>query len=191
MPSTYRLTDPGEACPSTDRMEAYVRYCLVQNPGIFQNHFSENLPRMMATIPGQYDTQRGIDVIAVDGHRPRRRLWLFEISRGSRMGAASIKELPNRKYAGNKAQMSREWRRAAADLFLRRADSDKKLQVLFDVPGLNRDGLEQLFEDYFASHQAAVVVPAGCHVAGSDTGLQFADDVFTFSWLFARRPMDW
>jgi hypothetical protein len=191
MPSTYRLTDPGEVCPSGDRMEAYVRYCLVKNPGIFQNHFSENLPRMMATIPGQYDSQRGIDVIAVDGHRPRRRLWLIEISRGSRMGAASIKELPNRQYAGNKAQMSREWRRAAADLFLRRADSSKKLEALFDVPGLNREGLDQLFEEYFESHQAAVVVPAGCHVAGSGTGLQFAEDVFTFNWLFARQPMGW
>ena len=85
MPSIYRLTDSGEACRSTDRMEAYVRYSLVKNPRIFENHFSENLPRMIATIPGQYDSQRGIDVIAVDGNRPRRRLWLIEISRGSKI----------------------------------------------------------------------------------------------------------
>jgi hypothetical protein len=191
MPSIDRFRDLGEGFISTDRMEAYVRYCLVKNPGIFQNHFSENLPRMTATIPGQYDKQRGIDVVAVDGHRPRRRLWLFEISRGSKLGAASIKALPNRRYAGNKAQMSPEWRRAAADLFLQRVDSSEKLQALFDVPGLHREGLEQMFEDYFASHQAAVLVPAGCHVAGNDTGLQFADDIYTFNWLFARGQLDW
>jgi hypothetical protein len=188
MPPIYSSTDPGEVWPSTDRMEAYVRYCLVKNPGIFQNHFSENLPRMVATIPGQYDSQHGIDVIAIDGQRPRRRLWLIEISRGSKMGAASIKELLNRRYAGNRAQMSQEWRRAAADLFLQRLDSTKMLETLFDVSGLDQDDIEQQFEDYFESHQAAVVVPAGCHVAGNETGLQFADDIYTFNWRFARRP---
>lgn len=188
MPSIYSLADPGEVWPSTDRMEAYVRYCLVKNPGIFQNHFSENLPRMVATIPGQYDSQHGIDVIAIDGHRPRRRLWLIEISRGSKMGAASIKELLNRRYAGNRAQMSQEWRRAAADRFLQRLDSTKMLETLFDVSDLDQDDIEQQFEDYFESHQAAVVVPAGCHVAGNETGLQFADDIYTFNWRFARQP---
>ena len=188
MPSIHALNDLGEAWLSGDRMEAYVRYCLVKNPGIFQNHFSESLPRMVATIPGQYDSQRGIDVIAVDGHRPRRRLWLIEISRGSKMGAASVKELLNRKYAGNKAQMALEWRRAAADLFLKRSDSTRMLETLFDVSGLEREDLEQQFEDYFESHQAAVVVPAGCHVAGNETGLQFADNIYTFNWRFARRP---
>lgn len=187
MPSIDRLTDLGEGFLSTDRMEAYVRYCLVQNPGIFRNHFSENLPRMVATIPGQYNKQCGIDIFAVDGHRPRRRLWLIEISRGRENGAALEKELPIRVYAGNKAQMSPAWRRAAADRFLRRTDSSEKLQALFDVPGLNREGLVQLFEDYFESHQAAAVVPAGCHVAGNETGLQFAADIYTFKWLFADR----
>jgi hypothetical protein len=191
MPSIAGFTDRGAAFTSTDRMEAYVRYCLVQNPGIFRNHFSENLPRMVATIPGQYNTQCGIDVLALDAHRPRRRLWLIEISRGSERGAALEKELPNRLYAGNRAQMSPEWRRAAADRFLQRADSSLKLQALFDVPGLNRAGLVQLFEDYFKSHQAAVVVPAGCHVAGNDTGLQFAADIYTFNWLFADRRRGW
>jgi hypothetical protein len=191
MPSEYGFADPGEECPSTDRMEAYVRYCLVQNPGIFRNHFSESLPRMVATIPGQYNTQCGIDVIAVDGIRPRRRLWLIEISRGREKGAALEKELPNRIYAGNRAQMSLEWRRAAADRFLRRADSSEKLQTLFDVPGLRREGLEELFESYFDKHQVAVVVPAGCHVAGNETGLRFAADIYTFNWLFANRRAGW
>jgi hypothetical protein len=186
MSSSYSLKDPGEAWPSGDRMEAYVRYSLVRNPGIFENHFSENLPRMVATIPGQYDSQRGIDIVAIDGHRPRRRLWLIEISRGSKMGAASVKELLNRRYAGNKAQMAREWRRAAADRFLKRADSNDKLEALFDVPGVNREDLAELFEDYFDSHQAAVVVPAGCHVVGEGTGLRFAEDIYTFNWRFAR-----
>jgi hypothetical protein len=188
--SLYALNDPGEAWPSNDRMEAYVRYSLVRNPGIFENHFSENLPRMAATIPGQYDSQRGIDIIAIDGQRPRRRLWLLEISRGSKMGAASVKELLNRRYAGNKAQMAREWRRAAADRFLKRVDSSEKLEALFDVPGINREDLEELFEDCFESHQAAVLVPAGCHVAGNETGLVFAEDIYTFNWRFARRVAD-
>jgi hypothetical protein len=184
--SIYALNDPGEAWPSNDRMEEYVRYSLVRNPGIFENHFSESLPRMVATIPGQYDSQRGIDIIAIDGQRPRRRLWFLEISRGSKMGAASVKELLNRRYAGNKAQMAREWRRAAADRFLKRVDSNEKLEALFDVPGIDREDLEELFEDYFESHRAAVVVPAGCHVAGNETGLVFAEDIYTFNWRFAR-----
>ena len=164
-----------------------MRCCLVNNPGIFENHFCESLPRMTTTIPGQYDSQRGIDVIAVDANRPRRRLWLIEISRGSKMGAVSVKELLNRRYAGNRAQMSPEWRRAAADLFLKRADTTRKLQILFDASGLSREAIGKLFEDYFESHQAAVVVPAGCHVAGNETGLRFADDIYTFNWRFARR----
>jgi hypothetical protein len=185
MPSIDRFRDLGEGFISTDRMEAYVRYCLVQNPGIFRNHFSEKLPRMVATIPGQHNKQHGIDVFAVDGYRTQRRLWLIEISRGRVVGAALEKELPNRVYAGNKAQMSPEWRRAAANKFLRRPDSTKKLQALFDVPGLDREGLERLFEDHFQSHQAAVLVPAGCHVAGNETGLRFGADIYTFRWLFA------
>jgi hypothetical protein len=186
MPSTDRFRDLGEGFTSTDRMEAYVRYCLVQNPGIFRNHFSETLPRMVATVPGQHNKQHGIDVFAVDGCRPQRRLWLIEISRGRVIGAALEKELPNRRYAGNKAQMSPEWRRAAADKFLQKAaDSTRKLQALFDVPGLDREHLEQLFENYFQSHKAAVLVPAGCHVAGNETGLQFSGDIYTFRWLFA------
>lgn len=106
------------------------------------------------------------------------------------MGAASVKELLNRRYAGNKAQMAREWRRAAADRFLKRVDSSEKLEALFDVPGINREDLEELFEDYFESHQAAVLVPAGCHVAGNETGLVFAEDIYTFNWRFARRVAD-
>jgi len=198
--------DPGDLWPSRDRLEGYVRYCLVKNPGIFRNHFSQSLPRMVATIPGQYNTQCGIDVLAVDAHRPRRRLWLIEISRGRSVGAASIKELPPRVYARNKAQMSQAWRRAAADRFLETPASTKMLEKLFDVSGLNRDELLQLFEDYFdpdsdnsdrdddipkEPHRAAVVVPAGCHVAGSEAGLQFADDVYTFNWRFARGRRDW
>lgn len=206
MPSIDSPRDPGDVWPSRDRLEAYVRYCLVNNPGIFRNHFSESLPRMAATIPGQYNTQCGIDVLAIDSHRPRRRLWLIEISRGRRIGAGSIKELPARVYAGNKAQMSQAWRRAAADRFLETPTSTEMLQTLFDVSGLNRERLRELFEGYFEPkgddsdgdddipkepHKAAVVVPAGCHVAGSETGLQFADDVYTFHWLFARRRTDW
>jgi hypothetical protein len=94
--------------------------------------------------------------------------------------------------------MSPEWRRAAVDRFLGRGDSTKKLQALLDVPGLDRENLEQLFDDRFKTHKAAVLVPAGCHVAWEESELQarkkneeerkaelrFAADIYTFNWIF-------
>jgi hypothetical protein len=84
------------------------------------HHVAKGLPRMTATIPGQYDSQHGIDIIAIDAHNPRRRMWLIEISRGREMGAGLVKQLDKRKYAGYQSQMSYRWRRAAADLFLQK-----------------------------------------------------------------------
>jgi hypothetical protein len=178
--SAYPAKDPGKAWPSKDRLEAYVRDRLVQEPELFENHLFERLPRMTATIPGQYDSQHGIDIIAIDAQFPRR-MWLIEISRGREMGAALVKELQNRKYAGNQAQMSYRWRRAAADLFLRTPQSAQMLQSLFDVRGSDPGYVGRLFEHYFESHRAAVVVPAGCDVVGSNTGLRFSDDIYTFT----------
>jgi hypothetical protein len=181
-----------------DLLEGYVRYCLLNNPGIFQNHSLDPLPRMVATIPGQYNSQQGIDILALD---EQRQLWVIEVSRGRKTGAALIKELPERKYAGYKPQMSEEWRDAAATKFLKRPDSTKLLAKLFDVSGLDREELENLFDEKFKTHQKAIVVPAGCDVGPVETkaskknysppgerprskidvpGLMFDTDIYTF-----------
>jgi hypothetical protein len=48
---------------------------------------------------------------------------------------ASRKLTVMREIISKPPQMSQAWRRAAADLFLQRADSSEKLQALFDVQG--------------------------------------------------------
>jgi hypothetical protein len=187
--SAYPSSDPGKAWPSKDRLEAYVRYCLVNQPKLFENHVAKGLPRMTATIPGQYDSQHGIDIIAIDAHNPRRRMWLIEISRGREMGAGLVKQLDKRKYAGYQSQMSYRWRRAAADLFLQKnPKSTEMLQALFDMRGAERELVEGIFETYFELHRAAVVVPAGCDVVGSNTGLRFSDDIYTFTYTSNSPP---
>jgi hypothetical protein len=143
---------------------------------------------MTVTIPGQYDSQHGIDIIAIDTHIPCRRMWLIEISRGREMGAGLVKQLDKRKYAGNQSQMSHRWRRAAADLFLEKnPNSIEMLRALFDLRNAERGLIEQTFEVYFASHRAAVVVPAGCDVVGSNTGLRFSRDIYTFAYRNGSR----
>jgi hypothetical protein len=149
-----------------DLLEGYVRDCLLNNPGIFQNHSLEPLPRMVTAIPGQYNSQQGIDILALD---ERRQLWVIEVSRGRKRGAALIKELAEREYADYNPQMSEEWRDAAATKFLKRSDSNKLLAQLFDVSGLDREELENLFDEKFKTHRKAIVVPAGCDVAPVET----------------------
>ena len=182
-----------------DRLEEYVRYCLLNNPGIFQNHSLEPLPRMVTAIPGQYNSQQGIDILALD---EQRQLWVIEVSRGRKRGALLIKELAERRYAGHKPQMSEEWRDAAVTKFLERPDSTKMLEKLFDVSGLDREELENLFAGKFKAHRKAIVVPAGCDVGPVETkaskefyfrsgqeprnkidvpGLMFDEDIYTFN----------
>jgi hypothetical protein len=149
-----------------DKLEQYVRYCLIHNPGVFQNHSGDGLPRMVATIPGQYNSTQGIDIFALD---KRRQLWVIEVSRGRKSGALLIKELAERRYAGYKPQMAEEWRDAASTKFLERPDSTQMLEKLFDVSGLDREELENLFSEKFETHRKAIVVPPGCHVAPVET----------------------
>lgn len=203
MPVADSSSVPGKKRKALDLLEGYVRYCLLNNPGIFQNHSLEPLPRMVTVIPGQYNSTQGIDILALD---KRRQLWVIEVSRGRKRGALLIKELAERRYAGYKPQMSKEWRDAAATRFLERPDSTQMLERLFDVAGLDREELENLFDEKFKTHRKAIVVPAGCDVAPVETkaskefysrlgqkprskidvpGLMVATDIYTFNSPYA------
>jgi hypothetical protein len=166
MPVVDSSSVPRKKRKAPDLLEGYVRYCLLNNPGIFQNHCLEPLPRMVAAVPGQYNSRQGIDILALDEER---QLWVIEVSRGRKRGALLIKELAEREYAGYKPQMSEEWRDAAATRFLERPDSTQMLEKLFDVSGLDREELEDLFNEKLKTHRKAIVVPAGCDVAPVET----------------------
>src|SRR5581483_9463405 len=106
--------DAGRKWKSEDRLEAYVRDRLVNYPHFFKNHMGDDLPLMESTIPAQFNRSgHGIDILAVDRGR---RLWILEVSRGSKLGAALVKHLGLRKD-GN-AQMSPAWRTQKKDSFL-------------------------------------------------------------------------
>jgi hypothetical protein len=167
MPGIDSSSGAGKRRKAPDLLEGYVRYCLVNNPGIFQNHSLEPLPRMVAVIPGQYNkSSQGIDILALD---EKRQLWVIEVSRGHKRGALLIKELEERQYADYKPQMSGEWRDAAATRFLERPGATQMLETLFDVSGLDREELESLFNEKFKTHRKAIVVTAGCDVAPVET----------------------
>src|SRR5215469_12145122 len=135
-------TDRGRKWGSGDRLEAYVRDRLVNYPHFFKNHMGDDLPLMQTTIPGRFNRSgHGIDILALDAYRT---LWVIEVSRGSRLGAASVKHLGLRKD-GN-SQMSPEWRIQKKAKFLELPDAAKKLIVLFDVDGLSDQGVRELFE---------------------------------------------
>jgi len=111
--------DAGRKWGSDDRLEAYVRDRLVNYPHFFKNHMVDDLPLMQATIPGQFnESGHGIDILALDS---RRTLWILEVSRGSRLGAAFVKHLGLRKD-GN-SQMSPAWRVQKNDKFLNLPDA--------------------------------------------------------------------
>jgi hypothetical protein len=40
--------------------------------------------------------------------------------------------------------------------------------------------VEILFASKLNNHRVAVVVPAGCHVEGQDTGIEVGQDIYTF-----------
>jgi hypothetical protein len=168
--------DAGRRWGSTDRLEGYVRDRLVNYPGFFRNHFGESLPLMQSTVPGQFNgSGHGIDIIALDG---KRRLWIIEVSRGSSFGAAFVKHLGRRKDGSS--QMSPAWRIQKKDKFLDLPDAEDKLIALFDAPGMSRDAIRSLFERKLDEHRVAVLVPEGCHVEGLQTGISFAEDIYTF-----------
>jgi len=136
----------------------------------------DDLPLMQATIPGQFnESGHGIDILALDS---RRTLWILEVSRGSRLGAAFVKHLGLRKD-GN-SQMSPAWRVQKKDKFLNLPDATEKLIALFDAAGMSGAGIRDLFERKLENHKAAVLVTEGCHVEGIQTGMSFGQDIYTF-----------
>jgi hypothetical protein len=169
-------TDAGRKWGSDDRLEAYVRDRLVNFPNFFKNHMGDALPSMETTIPGQFnESGHGIDILALDRGRT---LWIIEVSRGSKLGAALVKQLGLRKD-GN-SQMSPAWRIQKKDKFLNLPDATDKLMALFDVKGMSEDGVRDLFGRKLENHRVAVLVPEGCHVEGLDTGISFGQDIYTF-----------
>jgi hypothetical protein len=105
-------------------------------------------------------------------------LWLIEVSRGSIRGAGLVKLLGER-VDGN-SQMSPAWRELKKDQFLKLADADEKLTALLDVQGTTKKDLHTLFDAKLKNHRVAIVVPAGCHVEGQDTGISFGREIYTF-----------
>ena len=168
--------DNGRKWGSGDRFEAYVRDRLVNYPHFFKNHVGDDLPRMNATVPGQFnDSGHWIDIMAIDRNRT---LWIIEVSRGSKLGAGFVKHLGVRKD-GN-SQMSPAWRIQKKDKFLGQADATEKLVALFDAEGMSDDGIRDLFDRKIETHRVAVLVPEGCHVEGLRTELSFGQDIYTF-----------
>jgi hypothetical protein len=169
-------TDAGGKWGSDDKLEGFVRSHLVQYSRFFQNHGGGYLPRMNATIPGQFNLSgHGIDIMALDEWR---QLWIIEVSRGSIRGAGLVKLLGER-VDGN-SQMSPAWRELKKDQFLKLADADEKLTALLDVQGTTKKDLHTLFDAKLKNHRVAIVVPAGCHVEGQDTGISFGREIYTF-----------
>lgn len=169
-------TDAGRKWKSDDRLEAYVRDRLTNYPHFFKNHMGDDLPLMESTIPGQFnESGHGIDILALDRSR---RLWVIEVSRGSKLGAAFVKHLGLRKD-GN-SQMSPAWRIQKKDKFVSLPDATDKLIALFDVQGMSQDGVRDLFERKLETHRVAILVPEGCHVEGLNTGISFGQDIYTF-----------
>ena len=165
-------------------MRQYVRDLLIRHDNAFENHWfddatghGEYLTLMQATVPGQFGNNHGIDVIALDFTR---RLWLIEVSRGRRGGAARFKGggLPV-KYAGGKLQMSSQWRLAAANQFVSKTpDAFDKLRYLFDER-LSDKQVATKFQALLLTHRKAVIIPLGAHFDAIGTDLDFNTEVYT------------
>lgn len=161
------------------RMENYVRGCLVQYSRMFSNYYGDFLPRMRTAVPGQFNKSgHGIDILALDDGG---QLWVIEVSTGKPEGMSGciVKTLDNRKRAGGKAQMSPEWRTYAFDGLKKSPDLIKRLSALLERPESEREILLQLFSAKFADHSYAIVVPEGCHVEGDNPGIEFAGSIYT------------
>jgi hypothetical protein len=164
------------------RMENYVRGCLVQYPRMFSNYYGDFLPRMRTAIPGQFNKSgHGFDILAVDDTAGN--LWVIEVSagmtKGGSFGGFLVKTLENRKRASGKAQMSPEWRQYAFDSLSKSPDLIKRLSTLFERPESERDVLLKQFAARFEDHSYAIVVPEGCHVEGDNPGIEFASAIYT------------
>lgn len=169
---------------STDAAEQYVRDLLVRYDDAFENHwisdYSERgdfLTMMRATIPGQWGNNHGIDVIALD---VTGQLWLIEVSRGTRRGAARFKGGGKPvKYADYQLQMSLKWREAAADRFLAEVpNAPDMLRYLFDER-LGDERIVEKFRMMLHKHNKAVIIPLGAHFDTIGTDVKFNTEVYT------------
>lgn len=170
---------------SRQRFENLVRQFLVTYSDAFENHMvggsrSQRLmPKMEETIPGQFNrSNHGIDIFAVDvtGH-----LWVIEISEGRREGAARFKGGgANVAYAGGGKQMSADWRREATQRFL--TLNPDALTMLRDLLHLGNTPEQQViahFNQLFATHRPAIIVPEGAHFDTTGTDIAFVSQVYT------------
>ena len=172
------------AWKSSDAAEQYVRDLLVRYDDAFENHWisasseqGDYLTMMRATIPGQWGSNHGIDVIALD---VTGRLWLIEVSRGTRRGAARFKGGGKPvKYADYKLQMSVNWREAAADRFLTKVpNAPDMLRYLFDEQ-LSDKRVVDKFRMLLPNHNKAVIIPVGAHFDAIGTDVNFNTEVYT------------
>jgi hypothetical protein len=177
------MRDPN-AWKSTDGAEQYVRDLLVRYDDVFENHWfddrterGEYLTLMQATVPGQFGSNHGIDVIALD---VTGKLWLIEVSRGQRRGATRFKGGGKPvKYAGNQLQMSLKWRTMAAERFLTETtDAPAMLRYLFDETLNDRQVVEK-FRMMLPNHRRAVIIPLGAHFDAIGTDVDFNTEVYT------------
>ena len=170
---------------SKQRFENLVRQFLVTYADAFENHMvggsrSERLmPKMEETIPGQFNrSNHGIDIFAVD---VTGRLWVIEISEGRLEGAARFKGGgADVAYAGGGKQMSADWRREATQRFL--AQNPDAIPMLRDLLHLRTTPDAQVithFNQLYAKHKPAIIVPEGAHFDTSGTDIQFTSQVYT------------
>ena len=172
------------AWKSSDAAEQYVRDLLVRYDDAFENHWisasserGDYLTLMRATIPGQWGNNHGIDVIALDVIG---RVWLIEVSRGTRRGAARFKGGGKPvKYADYQLQMSMNWREAAADRFLTMVPkAPDMLRHLFDEQ-LSDKRIVDKFRMMLPNHRKAVIIPVGAHFDAIGTDVDFNTEVYT------------
>lgn len=177
------MRDPN-AWKSTDAAEQYVRDLLVRYDDAFENHWisdrterGDYLTLMQATIPGQFGSNHGIDVIALDVTGA---LWLIEVSRGTLRGAARFKGGGKPvKYAGHQLQMSLKWRSMAAERFVTETpNAPEMLRYLFDDT-LSDKQIVAKFMMMLPNHHKAIIIPLGAHFDAIGTDVDFNTEVYT------------
>ena len=170
---------------SNQRFENLVRQFLVSYGDAFENHMVDGarqerfLPKMEETIPGQFNkSNHGIDIFAID---VMGRLWVIEISEGKVEGAGRFKGGGDDViYAGNKKQMSKEWRDAATHRFL--TLNPNALPMLRDLLHLRTTpeaGVISYFNQLYERHRPAIILPEGGHFDTTGTDIAFVSQVYT------------
>ena len=170
---------------SDDAAEQYVRDLMTRYRDVFENHWldahserGEFLPLMQESIPGQYGGGKGIDIFAIDEIG---QLWVIEVSRGTPRGAARFKGGGKPvKYAGNKLQMSAEWRVSATEKFLNEMPQAAEMlrQLLHDDRSSDQQIMQRL-RMMLHAHRKAIIIPLGAHFDAIETDIDFNREVYT------------